>query len=208
MPTGYTADIAAGKNTTFANFVWNCARNFGACAHVRDEPLSGVRPRPYVPGSYSQEALAEATRRLDELENMDSHEIAAARNADQDRTLAARAALQEETLLRKSRYDSMLDKVIAWEPPTPDHEKLKTFMLEQLLEGRRFDTETVDPFEVYPDHPGPDAWYEAARETLLREIAYCTSAVQEGLDRAKENNDWIDALANSLDHRPDVALAT
>jgi len=41
MPTGYTAEIYEGeKEVTFEKFALTCARAFGACITIRDEPMS------------------------------------------------------------------------------------------------------------------------------------------------------------------------
>jgi len=40
MPTGYTCQVQDGMITEFKEFALLCARNFGACITLRDEPLS------------------------------------------------------------------------------------------------------------------------------------------------------------------------
>ena len=40
MPSGYTEGVASGKVTEFKEYALLCARAFGACISLRDEPLS------------------------------------------------------------------------------------------------------------------------------------------------------------------------
>jgi hypothetical protein len=39
MPTGYTAGVADGTITEFREYALLCARAFGACIMLRDEPV-------------------------------------------------------------------------------------------------------------------------------------------------------------------------
>jgi len=40
MPSGFTSDIYDGKKITFKDFTLKCARAFGACIHLRDDPIT------------------------------------------------------------------------------------------------------------------------------------------------------------------------
>lgn len=46
MPTGYTAAIKYG--ITFKEFALDCARNFGACISMRDEPRETPIPDEFI----------------------------------------------------------------------------------------------------------------------------------------------------------------
>lgn len=63
MPTGYTADVADGKITDFVEYALQCARAFGACIMLRDEPISSEIPE-FQPSDYNANALAEAEKTL------------------------------------------------------------------------------------------------------------------------------------------------
>ena len=60
MPTGYTADIKDG--ISFQTYALNCARAFGACVMLRDEP-----------GDYHLKAMEKARNALAKLESL-THE--------------------------------------------------------------------------------------------------------------------------------------
>ena len=50
----------------------------------------------------------------------------------------------EKSAAIKTRYDAMESQVLAWEPPTPDHQGLKNFMLNQIVDSRKFDAYTYE----------------------------------------------------------------
>ena len=56
MPTGYTAYVQEGA--TFEEFVWRCARNFGALVTMRDEPTDVPVPDAFTPSKYHLEQIA------------------------------------------------------------------------------------------------------------------------------------------------------
>jgi hypothetical protein len=49
MPTGYTDCVRSGEVTEFADFAMKCARAFGACIEMRDEPSGTPIPEAFEP---------------------------------------------------------------------------------------------------------------------------------------------------------------
>ena len=45
MPTGYTSGVATGEIKDFKTYALQCARAFGACIMLRDEPMSDEIPK-------------------------------------------------------------------------------------------------------------------------------------------------------------------
>ena len=68
MPTGYTAWIEEGA--TFEEFILGCARAFGACISMRDEPLSKQIPEQFKESSYDKEKVQEYIELLKKYESM------------------------------------------------------------------------------------------------------------------------------------------
>lgn len=73
MPTGYTADIKDGID--FKTYAMNCARAFGACVMLRDEPGGGERiPDAFEPSDlfvrYHLKAVEKARVELAALDAM------------------------------------------------------------------------------------------------------------------------------------------
>lgn len=135
MPTGYTAIIEDGEGCTFEEFVWRCARNFGAAIMMRDDSLdTPITDEAISNGSdtYYRERLDDARRRLAELESMTVDQAEVLAESEYRSALASHeryVAKQKETA---RRYEVMLRRVNGWEPPTPKHAGLKAFMIEQI----------------------------------------------------------------------------
>ena len=73
MPTGYTAGVADGSIIDFNEYALQCARNFGACILLRDEPLSSEIPE-FEPSDYHEKALTESKAGLSSFLAMNENE--------------------------------------------------------------------------------------------------------------------------------------
>jgi hypothetical protein len=101
---------------------------------------------------------------------------------------------EREQSAEQGRYEAMLLRVEAWEPPTSEHEGLKRFMAEQLRSSMSFDR--------YKS-PGPQRltgpiWLAEEREKAARELEHAEEALREEEERCRDANAWIDALDASL----------
>src|SRR5437870_4307935 len=123
MPSGYTATLYEGEQS-FEDFVWGCARGMGALVLLRDSPDAPI-PERFEPGTYYATRVADAQLRLDALNGMTADDAErAARTAFESETEYRRAADRRDAEIR-ARYEAMLRRVRAWEPPTPDHVGLR-----------------------------------------------------------------------------------
>lgn len=195
MPSGYTDGVATGDVSSFVLFASQCARAFGALASRRDEPLDFMLPEPSeADTSYRDEQIAEAKRRLADLDVMGDEEYAdevADSHQEDLRRHEERVAEQRQA---RARYEAMIVKVLAWVPPTPEHTALKAFMLEQLNTSIGWDCrETAGPLP-------PDPVTERAREraSCERDIRYHEEAREKEIERHTEAQAWIEALKRSL----------
>jgi hypothetical protein len=66
--TGYTATLTE-KDQTFEQFVWACARNFGALITMRDDPMDAPVPELFELRSYYSERVEEARKELQAFGN-------------------------------------------------------------------------------------------------------------------------------------------
>ncbi len=196
MPTGYTAAIKDG--ISFETFVMNCARAFGACVTLRDEPGGGEQiPNEFTPSSYHTDHANEARVKLVFLHRMEPEQRERRAAQEWDRAETSRlAVLQEHRKLRES-YEAMLAKVKAWEPPTPDHTGLHEFMCEQIEQSISFDCE-----ESYYNTPSlrltGQQWFEQERERLVRQITHHEKEHAAEVERAAQRTAWVRALRESL----------
>jgi hypothetical protein len=69
MPTGYTEGVSKGEITDFKVYALRCARAFGACVMLRDEPVTDEIPE-FEPSDYHQKRLKEAQTQLAEFNAM------------------------------------------------------------------------------------------------------------------------------------------
>lgn len=192
MPSGYTEMI--GKGCTFPEFALTCARAMGACITMRDDPLDAPIPDEFLPNLYDTKRLADARARLDALSKMTKPEIAAA--CEHNNAVAyeefKRGSLARAALL--SQYQAMLLQVNEWRPPTPDHEGLKAFMIEQIRESIKFDCSGLPS----PQKLTPEVWFDREVDRAKRDITHYTASNIEEIKRARQRTVWIQNLKASL----------
>lgn len=192
MPTGYTADVANGKVADFATFALRCARAFGATIMQRDDPMDEP-PKHREPSDFYAKSLAGAEARLVELAAMTLGDAEAAAKEAYDKAVAQCAEWNANIDAENARYDAMREQVRAWEPPTAEHEGLKSFMLEQLATSR-----TDYRHEVTTPKQDGRSWLDAEITTTRERIGRYAKEVAEERARCALANSWIDALYESV----------
>lgn len=195
MPTGYTADVGDGKVTDFRTFALQCARNFGATIMQRDDPASEL-PKLREESDYYAKRVAEAEARIAQLAKMTPEEATLAAQADSEKRLAEHERYAENRRQTRVRYEAMMEKVRAWQPPTPGHESMKKFMLSQLTESIEFDCAGYAP---YPHPIHTEAWLQQEREKAHHDLEYAIKSRGEEQVRCANANAWIRALYASLE---------
>ena len=196
MPTGYTADIKDGID--FKTYAMNCARAFGACVMLRDEPGGGDRiPEAFEPSDYHLKAVEKARGELAALEAMTPAELerAAARAWDDAET--SRLMRLEGYRKQRKAYEAMLAKVNAWAPPTPDHAGLHEFMRTQIEQSIDFDCN-----ESYCSTPTVrltgEAWAAAERERCRSDVRYHEEEHAGEVSCTATRTEWVRALRAAL----------
>jgi hypothetical protein len=194
MPTGYTHGVQEGKVTEFRDYAMQCARAFGATIMMRDEPASTPIPEAFEPSSYNAQRLEESKALLAKLLEMTPEEAAKACEKENREQAAYAKKANERRAVEQSRYEAMLAKAEAWEPPSVEHREFKKFMCDQLRESIRFD---CSPYEG-PEPLSPEAWMGESLRRVRRDIEYHTKAHAEELERTAGRNKWIADLRSSL----------
>jgi hypothetical protein len=87
----------------------------------------------------------------------------------------------------------MLDKVNAWTPPTPDHQGMKDFMIQQL-ESSMYD----DKWLSVPQKTSVSEWYREELDRANRAVESARKRLDEEIQRVAERNLWVQALRESL----------
>lgn len=196
MPTGYTAAIAEG--ITFEKFAMNCARAFGACITMRDDPADKPIPDEFEPSTWHVERITEAEKEIKKLAMIDvktASELAEIEYKEQMRE-HEESIRKDNGLLQK--YNAMLLKVRNWNPPTPDHVKFKEFMIEQIESSIKFDCISDYRLEHAPKLLTGEEWISKKRAQAVRDLDYHTRENQAEITRAADRTAWVKALRGSL----------
>jgi len=191
MPTGYTTDIYNGKDVSFRDFALTCARQFGACIMQRDDPID-EKPKIMPEESYHAEAL----KKLGKFKKPTKAKF--------DSYIKEQIADCKETIDKMKKLQTAYNKKIKeaqnWNPPTPEHEGLKKFMIQQLTESMQFDC-NYDHYEseinrlnkmTYNDYVTQE------KNKYNRNIKYHTEYLEKDLNSIRQRNKWIQDLYNSL----------
>lgn len=196
MPTGYTAAIKDG--ISFEKFAMDCARAFGACVTLRDEPGGGENiPFVFEPSDYHAKALQAARDAMAEFLAMtpEQHERAAAKEWDDAET--SRLIRLQEKRATRAAYEAMLAKVQAWKPPTPEHAELHSFMATQIIQSISFDCDEAYCAVPALRRTGAE-WAEHRKELLTQDIEYHEREHAAEVHRAASRTAWVRALRDSL----------
>ncbi len=196
MPTGYTSKLHDGEQT-FPQFAATCARAFGALVMLRDEPSSDELP-PDTGGSdtFYKDRAIRLEREIAELENASLESLEAMVDKEHAEAVAYFESAQAKHIARKARYLAMIAHARDWAPPTPDHEGMKKFMLEQLQQSIDFDCSHG------PTRPEPklDAveWKQRRLWTLRDDLQRSLTELNKDTERNAGRNKWLEDLRSSL----------
>lgn len=196
MPTGYTAAIADGIE--FETFVMRCSRGLGALVMMRDEPMDAPIPERFETSDYHTRKLRELNEELAKLRIV-SHEEA---EAEVTKAFDTEKKSNSDEIERKrglrGKYETMLAQVEAWKPPTPDHDGLKKFMVDQLIESISFDCNESYYEERSPKKKTGSEWLAHQIAKATRDVEYHTAEQAKEIERTEIRNKWLHNLRNSL----------
>ncbi len=196
MPTGYTEKIKDG--ISFEEFALSCARQFGACVSMRDDPMDMPIPDKFEPSDWHKKALLSERRKLYRLNRMTVEQATTKALREYRQEVERREKSKKRNKLVISSYREMLRQVEAWIPPTPDHVELKKFMIQQITDSIDHD----DMSGYYEDNPpillsGTD-WLELRRKDITNSIDYHKIEYAKEVDSTNGRSEWVKSLRNSL----------
>ena len=195
MPTGYTAKLVE-SGQSFEQFVMGCARAFGVCVSLRDEPFDAEIPE-FKPSSYHLEGLAIAKAYLADLDAMTDF----AKVRFGQRAIAKEMTSSQEyidrTEVENRRIEDMEKQILAWTPPSRDHEGLKVFILQQLDTSKSTAINARAELKALAAKDPMEVW-AAARVGALQDIDYHTRHYAEEVERLNGRNQWVKQLRDSL----------
>lgn len=199
MPTGYTADIA--KGISFEEFVWQCARGFGALVMMRDDPAGTPIPQRFEPSPYYARAVEEAKAKLAHLRSLTTEQASAECLAEHQHQLARWTERGNERKELREKYLRMLARVRDWKPPTADHAGLREFMEKQISES--IDWDCSSKYDTRPEAKATDAWLADSISRAELELRRAEDSLREENERVEGRNNWLKALRESVPYPGD-----
>lgn len=203
MPTGYTAGIMDGTIKTFPEFAKICIRNFGVAMHMRDEELS----KPYeqrVISPYHSGHLSAAKIELEFIKKLSDKEIISKRKGEIEDEIRRYNTYAIECGRQKGVLTGILNDVLAWIPPTTEHQGIKDFMIQQI--NSTIDSDADDSFyEKQKEELEFELMFLKADKTrkvyidrIQWEVDYHTENLKKEMDRVTASNKWADLFFDSL----------
>lgn len=193
MPTGYTAQFLDDPKMTFEQWALKCTRAMGVLIHMRDASFDAPIPTVIEPSSYYREELERAEGEVRRFEVMTIEEAGALVEAERAAYEQRAAESEERQLMEIARHEEMKAKVEAWTPPTPEHEGIKRFMLEQI---------SISQMPYYD--PGPwrartaEQWLDEKRKSAAETLSIRRADWQKSVDSAAKATKWLADFRASL----------
>jgi len=100
----------------------------------------------------------------------------------------------------QTAYNKKIEEAQNWNPPTPEHEGLKKFMIQQLTESMLFDC-SYDHYESELKKLNKmtyDDYFEQQKQYHKWKIKYHIEYLEKDLNNIRKRNKWIQDLYNSL----------
>lgn len=197
MPTGYTAELVE-NGQSFEEFVWRCARGMGACIMMRDDPLDKLPPEKFDPSDYNLRCLEEAKAKYERLKSMDSEEQFGFGKQKKFEAVKSSQNYVVGNTVKDTRLEEMEKLVLAWEVPTPDHQGLKDFMLQQLNTSKTGMSDWASKTLAEAQEKSEIEYYQDALKSAKCDIEYHTKKHDEEVERTNKRNQWLADLRESV----------
>jgi hypothetical protein len=197
MPTGYTAMIDG--TCTFKKFAMTCARAFGSCITMRDDPFDKEIPEKFEESPYHKDRYKEETTELARLEAMSITDAEIQARQEYEKKVAHNSEHLEKCNTQISYYGQMLKHVYAWNPPTHEHTELKKFMIQQITDSIKYDDMRQYYEENMPVLQTGKQWLKSKIAQTKDSIKYHEKNIQKETELTAFRNKWIKDLRDSLE---------
>lgn len=198
MPTGYTSYIENGEITKGKDFLLKCARAFGACIDMKEESLNIDIPVKFEPHTYHKEQLEKAYNDLEKYKAMTIEEAQKIVDAEYEKNQKYYAEAVIKNREVNDRYIIIRDEIEKWTIPTPEHNNLKKFALEQIDMSMDYNMEDYYQKELDKPKKTAEEYISAMIECAADSIKYHLKNWNEEVKRTDERNKWINDLRESL----------
>lgn len=191
MPTGYVYEML-DKEQNFQEFVWTCARAFGALVMMRDDPLSAPIPQELQPDEYHQVQYGNAIKELADALSMSPAERKAFCDERRKESKESNLEYLEEKRKTNQKIRAMRKQVESWKIE-PEYANFKAFMIEQLNSSLENETYYQEENKKVDQTSDEDYWNQYV-ERLNWSINYHKEKYEEERQRTAQRNAWLKGL--------------
>ena len=145
--------------------------------------------------TYYETELVSARRKMKEWKNKTYDARQRMFESEKKKEVARIQKYIEDRKADAVRYDTMIVKVQAWNPPEK-LKRLKDFMVQQLEESKKFDCScSYSMEELERWHTiSFEEWSKEYVSDLRRDISRCSDEIEKENTRQAERQDWVDTL--------------
>ena len=204
MPTGYTSYIKDGEITSGKEFLKLCTRAFGIAIDLKDESLDVPTPNHFEPHPYYEKAYKDSLVSREKAYSMTLEEVKEDIISKYNDNKGRAAKILEEYKDEDKKYLKVREEVEKWIPPTPEHENLKKFCLEQI--DMSLNTGLYEWYEkdINKELDTSDdtikKYIDILRDNADKKLKRAYKNWQEELRRAEEKNLWMKQFLDSLEN--------
>lgn len=204
MPTGYTGYIKEGIITSGKDFLKLCTRALGVAIDLKDEPLDVPTPNHFEPDPYYENRYKESLKSRDKVYHMTFEEAKEnlIKNFNDNKIKAKRCLTYYKD--EDEKYLKVREEVEKWIPPTPEHEHLKNFCLEQI--DRSLNTffykwceEEINK-ELDTSDDAVNKYIDILKDDVDKEVNRAYEKWQAELKRVEEKTLWMKQFLDSLEN--------
>lgn len=198
MANSYTALIEEKPDVTLREFTLRCARASSVFVMQRDDSITDPPTEKHEPNPYYRDHMEQEQADLFGMEQLTDAQWADRRGEAYRSSVDGRLQSIADLNMLTGRYSRVEAQVEAWEVPSPDHEPLKKFMLEQVRYEIKSNREML---EYYASEPVlvSVADYKTSQIQMIKDsIRYCAQKWREEQERTVYRQQYTDLLYASL----------
>lgn len=203
MPTGYTSYIKDGKITSGKEFLKLCTRAFGIAVDLKDESLDVPTPNHFEPHPYYEKAYKDSLVSREKAYSMTLEEVKEDIISKYNDNKGRVEKILEEYKDEDKKYLKVREEVEKWTPPTPEHENLKKFCLEQIDMSLNTDLYEWYEKDINKELDTSDdtikKYIDILRDNADEKLKRAYKKYQEELRRVEEKNLWMKQFLDSLE---------
>lgn len=204
MPTGYTSYINDGKITSGKEFLKLCTRAFGIAVDLKDKSLDVPTPNHFEPHPYYEKAYKDSLVSREKAYSMTLEEVKEDIISKYNDNKGRAEKILEEYKDEDKKYLKVREEVEKWIPPTPEHEDLKKFCLEQINMSLNTSLYEWCEKDINKELDTSDdtikKYIDILRDNADENLKRAYKNWQEELRRVEEKNLWMKQFLDSLEN--------